>query len=220
MKNKSIVVLAVLAVSLLLLSAACSKKEESAQRKDPLKDGTVAPSINTSKMPANHQAMMQTGKMPADHQAIAGGKAVKKARRLVVSDEVKATWKTIKLLVKNKKTGNSKTYEVPVNSEFKVPDTKLVVKIGAFLPDFTMPPGVLTSASNQPNNPALFAKILEGKAEKYSGWLFAKFPDMHAFEHDLYAITLKNDFAGKTAAKPAAAESHEKSEKKHGAHAK
>jgi hypothetical protein len=123
-------------------------------------------------------------------------KAKRKSTRTVeVPEEVKEKWKEVSIHVRDKKTGESKHYKVQVSGDFKVPGTDLDIKIGNFLPHFTMPTGgKITSASNEPNNPALQVTISENNEEKYRGWLFANFPEMHAFEHEKYAITLDKDF--------------------------
>jgi hypothetical protein len=119
----------------------------------------------------------------------------KSIRTIEVPEEVKEKWKEVSIHVRDKKSGESKHYKVQINGNFKVPGTDLDINVGEFLPHFTMPTGgKITSASNEPNNPALQVTIKEKSEEKYRGWLFSNFPDMHAFEHEKYAVTLDNDF--------------------------
>jgi hypothetical protein len=118
----------------------------------------------------------------------------KTEKQVIVPDEVKQKWTTVSISVKDKISGESTNYEVKPDSEFEIPQTNLKIKIGAFLPDFTMDTGLITSASAEPNNPALQVTISESETEKYQGWLFAKFADVHAFEHEKYSITLLDNF--------------------------
>ncbi len=119
----------------------------------------------------------------------------KSVRTIEVSEEIKNKWKEVSIHVRDKKSGVSEHYKVRINSDFKVPNTDLNISVGEFLPHFTMPTGgKITSASNEPQNPALRIVINEKDEEKYRGWLFAKFPEMHAFEHEKYAISLDDDF--------------------------
>lgn len=126
-------------------------------------------------------------------------KAKRKSNRSVeVSDEVKKKWHEVSIHVRDKKSGTSKHYKVKMNSDFEIPGTDLSVKVGAFLPHFTMPTGgKIASVSSEPKNPALQVVINEKDKEQYRGWLFSKFPEMHAFEHEKYAISLDDDFKTK-----------------------
>ena len=161
-------------------------------------------------------AMSAHGGMP-DHGGMAGGEMAshggmgpdvtagdlaepfkpkrKSTRTVEVSEEVKKKWKQVNIYVRDKQSGKTEHYTVKMHTDFKIPHTDLDVKVGDFLPHFTMPSmGKITSASNEPNNPALQVVISEKGEEKYSGWLFANFPEMHAFEHEKYAIGLDNNF--------------------------
>lgn len=122
----------------------------------------------------------------------------KSVRTVEVSEEIKNKWKEVSIHVRDKKSGVSEHYKVQINSDFKIPNTDLNISVGEFLPHFTMPSGgKITSASSEPQNPALKVVINEKDEEKYSGWLFAKFPEMHAFEHEKYVISLDDDFQPK-----------------------
>ncbi len=122
----------------------------------------------------------------------------KSTRTIEVSEEIKNKWKEVSIHVRDKKSGASEHYKVQINSDFTVPDTDLNIKVGEFLPHFTMPSGgKIISASSEPQNPALRVVINEKDEEKYRGWLFAKFPEMHAFEHEKYAVSLDDDFQPK-----------------------
>jgi len=54
-----------------------------------------------------------------------------------------------------------------------------------------MDAGTITSSSNTPNNPAVAIKVFEGDKEIFKGWLYAKFPTIHPFEHPKYGLTMK-----------------------------
>ncbi len=89
---------------------------------------------------------------------------------------------------KEKKT--SQQFTIPLNSEFKVPDTDLTLKTGSFLPNFSMAADQITSSSNEPENPACNIEVLEKGDQVFKGWLFSKFPDVHPFEHGSYGVKL------------------------------
>ncbi len=107
-----------------------------------------------------------------------------------VPEAVKGNWKAVKLQVEYKEKKAKKDFTVPLNSEFKVPDSDLTLKVGAFLPHFTMGADKITSASNKPENPAVQLEVMEGGKEIFHGWLFSKYPSVHPFSHDKYAVSL------------------------------
>ena len=84
-----------------------------------------------------------------------------------------------------------------LNSDFKSRILFLKIHVGEFLPDFRMEGLNFTSGSNEPKNPALGIKVSENKKQIFPapgrqwGWLFAKVPSIHPFEHSKYSITLK-----------------------------
>ncbi len=107
-----------------------------------------------------------------------------------VPAEIKAAWKGIKVQVNNKTDNTSKEYTIDLGGETKIPGTDLSIKAVEFLPSFVMQGLNITSASNEPNNPAAKVIISEGGSEVFKGWLFQKFPETHAFSHPQYSITL------------------------------
>jgi Uncharacterized protein conserved in bacteria (DUF2155) len=110
---------------------------------------------------------------------------------LVVPDSVKGKWRAVKLTVEDKKGQGAKEYTVNLHSDFTIPDSKLVVKVGEFLPDLKIQGTMFTSESNDLNNPAVHVIVLEDNKEIFNGWLFSHFPMIHPFKHDRYRITLK-----------------------------
>lgn len=159
-------VVALLVGSLIFTFAGCKKKEEKPQ----LPPGH----------PSTEGGMPQTG-MPD---------MPKVDRAVVVPAAVKAKWKAVKLNIEDKTAKNTKEYTVAVGSELAIPDTKMKIKVLAFLPDFRMGEKDITSASDKPNNPAVQVAVSEpGKAE-WQGWLYSMHPGIHPYAHERIAITL------------------------------
>ncbi|MBI5788470.1 MAG: DUF2155 domain-containing protein [Candidatus Schekmanbacteria bacterium] len=183
--NNKKLILILLAGLLASQLVACKKKEEV-----PLAEKAVDPHMQMQ----GHDMMKGTSPAPAA------------PKELAIPDEVRAAWKPVSIAVKNKENGEVKSYEVKPESEFAVPATNIVLKVGAYLPDFTMSGAQITSRSSESNNPALQVTILEDNVEKYKGWLFSNFPDMHAFEHPKYGVTL--GITGTVPAAPAPVSSH------------
>ncbi|PWB67529.1 MAG: DUF2155 domain-containing protein [Deltaproteobacteria bacterium] len=163
MKKFALLTVALLVFALAL--PACKKKEQA-----------PPPPMPGQGMPG------QPGGMPS----MGGGPE----KKVVVPEGVKGNWKAVKIEVEYKEKKSKKVFSIPLNSEFKVPDSDLLVKIGEFLPHFTMAADSITSTSNNPENPAAQMEVLQNQKEIFHGWLFAKFPTVHPFQNDKYGITL------------------------------
>jgi hypothetical protein len=157
---------ALLVGSLIFTVAGCKKKEEKPQ----LPPGH----------PSTEGGMPQTG-MPD---------MPKVDRKVVVPAEVKAKWKAVKLNIEDKTAKSTKEYTVAVGSELAVPNTKMKIKVLAFLPDFRMGEKDITSASDKPNNPAAQVSVTEPGKEEQKVWLYSMHPGVHPYAHERIAITL------------------------------
>jgi hypothetical protein len=120
------------------------------------------------------------------HGMMAGGPE----KLVIVPDSVKGAWKAVKIEVEFKETKSTKQFSVPLDSEFQVPDSDLTVKVGDFLPHFSMTAESITSSSDNPENPAVRLEALEAGNLIFKGWLFAKFPDVHPLQHEKYGLKL------------------------------
>ena len=109
-----------------------------------------------------------------------------------IPPDVKGKWKSIKITVEDKKAKSKKDYTVKLGESMDIPGSKLNVKAVEFVPAFVMQGLNITSASNEPTNPAAKIIVTEGGKEVFNGWLFQKFPTTHAFTHPDYAITLNS----------------------------
>ncbi|HUI68473.1 MAG TPA: DUF2155 domain-containing protein [Nitrospirota bacterium] len=160
-------VLAVFVVVVLAVSVgACKKKEEAPQ------------------MPAGHPGM-EGGMPPAGMPQMP-----KVERQVVVSKEVAETWKAVKLSIENKPAKTTKEYVVNIGSELTIPNTKMTVKVLAFLPDFKMTDKEFKSASTKPNMPAALVVVNENGKEIWNNWLFSLQPNIHPFQHENVGIIL------------------------------
>ena len=201
MKRK-ILALAVSLVCIVAISA-CKKKEPeppAPQMPAPvMPSGQMPPAqMPMGQMPAGPipQAQTPTGQMPPAQMPPAGMGMTGKTQ-IVVPESVKGRWSAVKIILEDKITKTKKEFEVKLNSDFKIPDSSLKIRVGEFLPDFRMDGLNLTSGSNEPRNPALSIRVFEGGKQIFPapgrqwGWLFAKVPSIHPFEHPKYGITLK-----------------------------
>jgi hypothetical protein len=116
--------------------------------------------------------------------------------KIVVPPDVKDTWTAVVLIVEDKQENTKNEYTVNIGGELAIPGSDLIVKVGPFLPDFKMNADTITSASKDPNNPAVGIAIMQNEKKIFPasgewGWLYAKFPTIHSFQHDRYGLKLK-----------------------------
>ncbi len=168
------------ALSILLVVAfACKKKE---QQPIPQAPGMGAPGMT---LPPGHA--------PVPGMGAPGGQIMmpKGDLQVVIPPTVKGKWGAVKIVVEDKKTRKTQELTVKLNSDLNIPNSNLKVVVGEFIPDFRMDVGTITSASNNPNNPAVNIKVYEGGKEIFKGWLYSKFPAIHPFEHPKVGLSLK-----------------------------
>jgi hypothetical protein len=108
--------------------------------------------------------------------------------RLDVPAEVKATWKSVELSVSI--AGKVHTLRVAVNTEATIPGSALAVRVLAYLPTFQIGDGVITSSSNNPDNPAVLLRLMEKGRPLAEGWVFQNLPDFNSFKTDKAQIRL------------------------------
>ena len=117
--------------------------------------------------------------------------AVKVERAVVVPEEADGKWKAVKLLIKNKKDeARNETKTITLGSSFDLEDSGIKVTVGPFLPNFVMSQKAYTSSGNELTNPAVQLIVEQNGKTLYTGWAFAKYPTMYAFEHEDFALQL------------------------------
>lgn len=176
----------VLAVSVISVSA-CKKKEP----QKPVPQVPLQPVPQTPIGPVPQMPVQPSPQAPMPMTVPMG------QTKVVVPDSVKGKWSAVKIIVEDKITKESREYTVNLDSDFKIPNSNLKVHVGDFLPDFKMDGFTLTSASNDPSNPAVGIRVWEGDKQifptpgKNWGWLFSKMPSVHPLKHSRYSIVLK-----------------------------
>lgn len=162
---------------LLFTLGACKKKEEP---------------VPAQKSPVPSGPIVETPASPPQH----GTPAQKTEFKVVVPPDVTEMWSKVTIVITDKKKNKQEEFSVKIGDDLKIPDSNLTVKIGPFLPDFKMTGSVITSSSNEPNNPSVGVAIFEDSTRVFPasgqwGWLYAKFPAIHAFQHERFALSLK-----------------------------
>lgn len=180
------IILSLAAIILVVSVGACQKKEEQPVPKAPMQSPMAQPSDLSQPM-KTPEAMPPHGQMAAPH----GDMAKKEQKTVQVPDDVKKSWQKVRLVFADKSAKKTKDYTVDINSQFEIPGTGLKVAVGEFLPNFKMMGSTITSGSNEPANPAVRVEVFEKGQSVFKGWLFAKMPEIHPFEHNKYELILK-----------------------------
>ncbi len=197
--NKRIIATALSCV-LIFLIIACKEKQGKtpvSEPSEPVMQGPIQTGPIPSEPLSSNRSMQEQVPTGSQQIEIARPMMPKGKTQVVVPDIVKKSWSGARIIVEDKIAKSKQEYTVKLNSDFKIPNTNLRIHVGDFLPDFRMDGLNLTSASNNPNNPALAIRVYEGEKQifpvpgKRWGWLFAKVPSIHPFEHKKYGIFLK-----------------------------
>ena len=136
------------------------------------------------------QSPHDTGDIPLESKPMMAGPA-----EVSIPDEIKAAWKGIKVEITDNETGTKEVVEINIGEDKLVEGTGLKVKAISFLPAFQMNGPIVTSTSNETENPAAQIEISEGESQLFSGWLFTLYPTTHAFTHPKYSIALMGGVA-------------------------
>ena len=163
-------------------------------------DSAKAPTINLEEGSGTQTEVLKqaaarqkegSGSDVGDHPAVKP--AEKLQREVLVPQNVEGKWKAVQILVRNKADdGKNELKTVPLGSSFQIGGTGIKVTVGPFLPNFVMDQGTYTSMNNQAINPAVQLVVEENGKVLYKGWTFAKYPEMYAFEHEAFALELKD----------------------------
>ena len=180
------IILSFAAISMVISLGACKNKEEQPVPKAPMQSPMAQPSDLSQPMKSS-EAMPPHGPMGAPN----GEMGKKEQKTVKVPDDVKKSWKKVRLVFAEKGTKKTKEYTVDIKSQFEIEGTNLKVSVGEFLPDFKMMGSDITSSSNEPVNPAVRVEIFDKGQSIFKGWLFSKMPEIHPFESEKYGLILK-----------------------------
>jgi hypothetical protein len=174
MKRASLIILSIIFLASLI---SCQKEEEKTAAKSHVQQGPI---IDVPAPAPGHGTPTKRPKF-----------------KVVVPPEVKEKWANVTITIDDKKANKQTDYVVALGDELKIPDSNLTVKVGPFLPDFKMSGEVITSSSNEPNNPAVGIVVFDNGKKVFPpsgevGWLYSKFPTIHSFQHDRFSLVLKS----------------------------
>jgi hypothetical protein len=110
---------------------------------------------------------------------------------VVVPESVSYRWTASMIRIARKDAPvEGKVYELAADGSIEEDDGRLKVIVGQYLPDFFMDDRMVSSKGDEPNNPTVRLTVYAGEEVIYTGWAFEKYPEMHAFVHPKYTISL------------------------------
>jgi len=109
---------------------------------------------------------------------------------IALDPEIADDWQAIRVRVVELENMNETFHEIAIGEEAALGDSGLTLRVVAFIPDFVMGDGGITSRSADPQNPAARVVISEEGKGDYEGWLFGAMPEIHAYPHELYGVML------------------------------
>ena len=109
--------------------------------------------------------------------------------RLNIPADVQAKWKTVELSVAGKDITVRKL-RIAVGAEAGIDKSGLTVRVVAYVPAFQSDAGAVTSASNNPDNPAVLIQLADKGQVLSEGWVFQKLPDFNTYASDKLQVQL------------------------------
>jgi hypothetical protein len=108
--------------------------------------------------------------------------------RLDIPADVRAKWKSVELTLSGRDV-STHTVRVAVGDTLKL-DHGLALRVVAYVPAFRSDSGTVTSASNNPENPAVLVQLLDKNKPVHEGWVFQKLSDFNTFSSDRIHVQL------------------------------
>lgn len=126
------------------------------------------------------------------HAGMAGGMlgVDEQPASITLAPEVAAMWPAVRIRLVDRGTGEESVFDLQLGEPAPLADSGLTVRVEAFVPDFVMDAGGITSRSVDPNNPAAKVLIVEEGKMDYTGWLFGAMPEIHPYPHERYQLLL------------------------------
>ena len=109
---------------------------------------------------------------------------------MFIDRKIADDWRAIRVRVVDLSSMAESFYDIPIGEQTPLGETGLSLRAIAFIPDFVMSEGGITSRSAEQQNPAARVVIIEEGKEDYEGWLFGAMPEIHAYPHELYGVML------------------------------
>jgi len=157
------------------------------------KKGKPAPKETASKaaeasLPAGHPGMDKAVESinKAQHANI------KTAKKIKISDEVRAKWTGVGIRIIDNSTSASKTLKLGVGETVKLNDKGYKLRIVTLVPDYAVRGNNIESRSNDAKNPAVLVELIEGEKTLSRGWVFRDWADYNSFSDHRFNVVLES----------------------------
>ncbi len=177
----------------------CGKEEAKKQetKKENLAPKPLTELAKEGKLPEGHPPINK--EMPPGHPPVgaekelmtmhSGKNLTKFDRPINIPEEVQKTWKVATVEIVDKTAGKA-VKELEVKKDQTVKYGSLEIKVLYIVPHLVLDQGY-TSASNEPQNPAILVIVKENGKTIYAGPIYQKFPHMYNINHPRYELILK-----------------------------
>jgi hypothetical protein len=109
--------------------------------------------------------------------------------RLNIPADVKAKWKSVELSLSGMNIPAHKV-RVAIGGQTSIDQSGLLVRVVAYVPAFQSGDGVVTSASNNPDNPAVLVQLVDKAKVLSEGWVFQKYTDFNTYQSEKLHLQL------------------------------
>ncbi len=134
-------------------------------------------------MPANHPTEATKTESGFIHPKTA------QTSTLRIPPEVKAKWKSVELSI-TAAGGKEQRTRVTIGDKVTVANSDLSISVAAFVPAFVSDAGVVSSSSNNPDNPAVQLQLRDRKGKIAEGWVFQSLPEFNSFSSSKVSVRL------------------------------
>ncbi len=167
----------------ILAVAGCGKKTQ--------KEGAAQPAVSgpagQGQLPEGHPSV---GGAPAGDMAKVAHSNIKSQKGVVLSEEVKAKWKEVKMEITDTATKSTEVLTLKVGETAPLKKDGFKLKVEAFVPDYAIVEDHIESRSNEPKNPAVLVELVEGDKTTARGWVFKDFPEFNSYNSDRIHLSL------------------------------
>jgi hypothetical protein len=109
--------------------------------------------------------------------------------RLNIPADVQAKWKSVELALSGKNISPHNVH-VPIGGETQIDQSGLLLRVVAYVPAFISDNGTVSSASNNPDNPAVLVQLVDKGQVQSEGWLFQNLPDFNTYSSNRLQVKL------------------------------